>query len=89
MNQRSRVVATARWSAREPVPPCWGLSAVTVSISSGAANQNTTDATARRATDAVTTAEIARHASRPARVARRSTKTGMKVAESTPPRTTS
>ncbi len=58
-------------------------------ITSGAANQKTTLAAASRTTDRLITAEIARQASLSDRVVRRSTNTGMKVADRTPPMTMS
>ena len=53
---------------------------------SGAQRKKTTLAPASTTTARVTTAEMARQASRSDRVARRSTKTGMNVADSTPPK---
>ena len=55
----------------------------------GAATSAATVVAARTMTDTVTTAEIDSKASRSLRLASRSTKTGMKVAERTPPSTTS
>ncbi len=48
-----------------------------------------TEATSRTTTDTVTTAEIDSNASDSDLLASRSTKTGMKVADKMPPRTTS
>ena len=56
---------------------------------SGTANQKITLATASTAMVMVVTAEMARQASGPFRVDRRSTKTGTKVADRTPPSTMS
>ena len=55
----------------------------------GAISQNRTVINRSTTKATVTTAEMASQASRSLRVTRRSTKTGMKVADSTPPRTTS
>ncbi len=55
----------------------------------GAATRAATVVVARTVTDTVTTAEIESNASRSVRLASRSTKTGMKVAERTPPSTMS
>ena len=84
-------MATARSWARLAEPPGrrgWS-SAVKASMIWGASTQNTTVMTTSTTADSVTTAEMARQASRSDRVASRSTKTGMKVADSTPPRTMS
>ena len=55
----------------------------------GAATSAATVVTASTTTDTVSTAEMESKASRSVLLARRSTKTGMKVAERTPPSTTS
>ena len=91
-NQRRKVVATARSSTTR----C-DLAGVRVRIERGEG----VDEEGRRApgrprwstssttTDTVRTAEMDSKASRSLRLASRSTKTGMKVAERTPPSTTS
>ena len=55
----------------------------------GAATSAATVVASRTTTDTVRTAEMESKASRSVLLASRSTKTGMKVAESTPPSTTS
>ena len=55
----------------------------------GAATSAATVVTSSTTTDTVSTAEMESNASRSVLLASRSTKTGMKVAESTPPSTTS
>ena len=77
---------TTRWTWAEPA--CVS-STVRASMRNGAATSAATVVTRRTTTETVSTAEMESKASRSDLLASRSTKTGMKVAERTPPSTTS
>jgi hypothetical protein len=82
-------VATARsWVSSRPCRVLWP-NAVKASMTKGESSQKRTVAATSTTRARVTTAEMARQASAGERVARRSTNTGMKVADSTPPSTMS
>ncbi len=90
-NQRRNPVATRRSSRtawRWP-PWAWVSSAVSASMIQGAATSAARVVAPSTITDTVRTEEIDSYASRSGLFARRSTKTGMKVADRTPPSTTS
>ena len=83
-------MATAcSWARLTPRSPEEWPSDVKASMTAGAATKKTAVMTTRTTDERLTMAEMARQPSRVPRVDSQSTKTGMKVADSTPPRTTS
>ena len=90
-NQRSSVVATPRSAAMRCSEWAWAdvSRAVRPVMMSGANSSASTVEVASTTIDTVSTAEIDSKADSSSWVVRRWTKTGMKVADNTPPRTMS